>query len=259
MPIYVMSIFRLPKGVKSRLEKIQRNFLWEGGNSGRKPHLINWKIVCAEKEGSLGIRNLSTINRALLEKWTWRFSVEENSPWKTVIKQKYCTEAGGWFTNAPRGSYGVGLWKEISKESEQLKNDSSFEIGDGCRIKFWENVWCRETPLRVSFPSLYALSNSKGAMASELWENIGGNGVWNPKFIRGFNDWELECIQIFLGLLNSKKANPQKRDNLVWKVAKNGSLMVKENFTHLERGSRPLVPVKLLWNSCVPTKVSFCT
>ena len=34
---------------------------------------------------------------------------------------------------------------------------------------------------------------------------------------------------------------------------------MKENFTHLERGSRPLVLVKLLWNSRVSTKVSFFT
>ena len=96
-------------------------------------------------------------------------------------------------------------------------------------------------------------------MDLELWENIGGNGVWNPKFNRGFNDWELGCIQNFLGLLNSEKANPQKRDNLVWKEANNGSFTVKDNFTHLERGNRPLVPIKLLWNSCVPTELSFFT
>ena len=171
MLIYMMSLFRFPKGVKFRLEKIQREFLWEDGNSSRKPHLVNWKIVCVGKEeGGLGIRNLSTMNRAFLEKWTWRFAVEKNSLWKTVIKLKYGTEAGGWFANAPRGSYGIGLWKEISKESEQLKNDRFFELGDGCRIKFLEDVWCGETLLRVSFPSLYALADSKGVMASELWE-----------------------------------------------------------------------------------------
>ena len=113
MPIYTMSLFRLLKGVKPRLEKIQRDFLWEGGNLGRKPHLVNWKIVYAGKEeGDLGIKNLSTMNRALLEKWTWRFAVEENSLWKTVIKLKYGIEAGGWFTNASGGSYGLGCGKK---------------------------------------------------------------------------------------------------------------------------------------------------
>ena len=147
----------------------------------------------------------------------------------------------------------------ISKETEQLKNGSVFELGDGCKIKFWEDVWCGETQLCVSFPFLYALVVSKGAMVLELWEMFGGDGVWNSRFNRGFNDWELESVQIFFGFLNSKKGNPQKRDNIVWKLAKNGSFTIKENFNYLERGNRPLVLIKLLWNSYVPTKVSFFT
>ena len=41
MPTYLMSLFHLPKGVKLRLEKIQRDFLWGGGNLERKLHLVN--------------------------------------------------------------------------------------------------------------------------------------------------------------------------------------------------------------------------
>ena len=41
LPIYTMSLFRIPKGVKSRLEKIKRDFLWGGGNLNRKIHLVN--------------------------------------------------------------------------------------------------------------------------------------------------------------------------------------------------------------------------
>ena len=42
MPTYPMPLFRLPKGVKLRLEKIQRDFLWGEGNMERKLHLVNW-------------------------------------------------------------------------------------------------------------------------------------------------------------------------------------------------------------------------
>ena len=41
LPIYLLSLFRLPKGVKSKLEKIQRDFLWGGGSETRKIHLVN--------------------------------------------------------------------------------------------------------------------------------------------------------------------------------------------------------------------------
>ena len=93
--------------------------------------------------------------------------MDDNSPWRTVIKLKYCTEAGEWFTSAPRGSYGVVLWEDISKETELMKNDSLFELGDGCRIKFWENVWCGETlytaglPLWLFFGNIYLITDQK--------------------------------------------------------------------------------------------------
>ena len=58
LPIYIMSLFRIPKGVKV-LEKIQRDFLWEGSNLDRKIHLVNWGTVCSnKKKGGLGIGNL---------------------------------------------------------------------------------------------------------------------------------------------------------------------------------------------------------
>ena len=117
-----MSLLRLPKGIKNRLEKIKRDFLWGGGNLDRNIHLINWKVVCLGKEnGGLGIRGLSVVSRALLGKWVSRFSREERAIWKEVIRLKCWVEEGGWFTKFPRGSFEVGLWKDISKEIGQLK------------------------------------------------------------------------------------------------------------------------------------------
>ena len=40
MPIYLMSLLRIPRVVSLRLENIQRDFLWGGGALERKPHLV---------------------------------------------------------------------------------------------------------------------------------------------------------------------------------------------------------------------------
>ena len=40
LPIYFLSLIRVPRVVCARLEKIQRGFLWGGGSLERKPHLI---------------------------------------------------------------------------------------------------------------------------------------------------------------------------------------------------------------------------
>ena len=110
LPIYIMSLFRLPRRVKSRLEKIQRDFLRSKGNLEKKIHLVSWDTVCLNKKnGGLGIHSLSILNRALLRKWIWRFSMEVNSPWRHLLSIKYGMEDRGWFPKFPRGIYEVGL------------------------------------------------------------------------------------------------------------------------------------------------------
>ena len=107
MPLYQLSFFRMPKIVARRLEKLQRDFLWGGGNLERKVHLIKWEVVCAQKEkGGLGIRKLDLLNKALLGKWIWRFAHEKDNLWKKVILVKYGQEGFGWRTNEASGTFG---------------------------------------------------------------------------------------------------------------------------------------------------------
>ena len=87
-----------------------------GGALERKPHLVKWDTVCLDKrKGGLGVRRLSTLNRALLCKWNWRFVNERETLWRNVISRKYGEEEGGWYTREVRQGIGVGLWKEIRK------------------------------------------------------------------------------------------------------------------------------------------------
>ena len=116
LPIYNMSLFRMPKSVVNRLEKLQRDFLWGGGSLERKVHLIKWEVVCTQREkGGLGIRKIDSLNKALLGKWLWRFAVEKDNLWRLMIGVKYGQEEFGWRTKEARGTYGVGVWTEIMK------------------------------------------------------------------------------------------------------------------------------------------------
>ena len=110
LPIYCLSLFRMPVSIGTRLEKIQREFLWSGGSLEKKPHLVNWKTVCTEKKkGGLGMGRFSILNKALLYKWCWRFANERDSLWRKVISNKFGEGYGGWCSGNIRGGFGVGL------------------------------------------------------------------------------------------------------------------------------------------------------
>ena len=69
-PIYYLSLFKAPISVICSLEKLMRDFFWEGGDLVGGDHLVRWEEVCKAKEnGGLDIGNLERRNKAFLMKW----------------------------------------------------------------------------------------------------------------------------------------------------------------------------------------------
>ena len=69
LPTYFLFLLPLLGKVAKRMEKLQRDFLWNGIGGEPKKHLVNWAKVCRPLQvGGLGIRRLGNFNSALLGK-----------------------------------------------------------------------------------------------------------------------------------------------------------------------------------------------
>ncbi|RVW30453.1 putative ribonuclease H protein [Vitis vinifera] len=257
MPIYQMSIFRMPKSVAKRVEKTQRDFLWGGGNLEGKVHLVKWDVVCSEKfNGGLGLRRIATLNRALLGKWVWRFACEKDNLWKQVISTKYGQEEHGWRAKKASGAAGVGVWKEIMKESEWCWEKLAFLVGKGSKIKFWKDRWCTETPLSQCFHHLFVLAVHRDATIEEMWDQHSGQGDWNLVFVRDFNDWEMDMVGDLLLTLRGHRPSMED-DSVIWRQGRNGRYRVKEAYRLLDKPNAIEFPARRIWVDKVPTKVCF--
>ncbi|KAL5567832.1 hypothetical protein UlMin_024407 [Ulmus minor] len=167
IPIYFMSLFKLPNGVAALLEKMMRQFLWDKEVGGKGKSLVDWKLVCSPKEcGGLGIGNLLIRNKALLGKWLWRFPLEQHTLWAAVIKSKYGLNREGWDTNLVTVGSFRSPWKFIAQGTSNFLLNTKWVVGRGDRILFWHHAWVDSLVLKLSYPRLFRLSNKQSCVVN---------------------------------------------------------------------------------------------
>ncbi|RVX11858.1 putative ribonuclease H protein [Vitis vinifera] len=197
IPLYQMSLFRMPKSVARRLEKLQRNFLWGGANGGNKAHLI-------------------------------KFARAKEELWKKVLEAKYGKEEFGWRTKKANGVFGVGVWKEILKESTWCWDNMVFKVGKGNKVRFWIDPWCGNNVLSEAFPDLFSMAVQRNATVEDYWDQNLSQGGWSLRLLRDFNDWELGADGLF---------------------------KVKEAYRVLINADEAAFPHSNVWVAKVPTKI----
>ena len=225
-----------------------------------KPHLVRWELVCLSKaKGGLGVKSLSLLNKTLLAKWNWRFANEREALWNKVIRGKYGEARGGWCSREVREAHGLGLWKGIRADWKLVSDRLAFIVGNGRRVSFWRDRWCGESPLCMTFPSLFALTIEKEAWVADIWDPLveGGRGGWNPCFLRAFNDWEIEEAERFMERIQSKRVFEDVEDAVSWTETKSSKFSVKSLYIALEAGGSSLFPSSFIWNVNVQPKISF--
>ena len=205
----------------------------------------------------IGIRCLRRFNSALLAKWLWRYGLENDALWRRVIGAKYGNEWGGWCTKSVLGAYSVCLWKFIRSGWLNFSKFLRYDVGDGTRVKFWDDVWCRDRPLKEAFPDLYNISRTRDASVSEVLCYANGSIFWDLQFRRLVNDQELQSLDSCMVLIYSTKVRGVGSDKLCWKLSSSRGFTVSKYYHSLSPSSAISFPWKMMWQSKVPPRVAF--
>ena len=90
MPMFLLSFFEIPKGVRKRLDFFRSRFFWQSDEAKRKYRLVRWYILCRPKDqDGLGIENLEIKNKCLMSKWLYRLEIEPEGMWAQILRNKY--------------------------------------------------------------------------------------------------------------------------------------------------------------------------
>ncbi|RVW88613.1 Electron transfer flavoprotein-ubiquinone oxidoreductase, mitochondrial [Vitis vinifera] len=159
---------------------------------------------------------------------------------------KYGQEGLDWRPKKANGAVGVGVWKEIWKESDWCWDNMTFRVGKGNMICFWTDVWCSESSLAQCFPHLFGMAAHQSLTVEEMWDQNSGQGNWNLHFLRDFNDWEIELVGEFLHILRGFKTFFGGRFSYMEK-RRSGQFRVKEAYSLLTKSDVMGFPFKSIW------------
>jgi hypothetical protein len=135
-----MSCFDLTKSFCDDLSMINARYWWSQQDKTNKIHWLSWeKLTRSKKVGGLGFRDLHLFNLAMLSRQAWRLLTNPNTLCGQVLKARY-------FPNSdilhcvPRDGISYS-WRSILKGADLLKEGVIWRIGNGEKVKIWEDPW----------------------------------------------------------------------------------------------------------------------
>lgn len=85
--------------------------------------------------------------------------------------------------------HGCELWKSIKKVKDIFWKFICFQLGSAREIRFWEDRWNGDSPLRDMFRNLYSLATDPMGRVFKAFDE---SNIWKPWLCHNLNDWEID-------------------------------------------------------------------
>ncbi|GJT93456.1 RNA-directed DNA polymerase, eukaryota [Tanacetum coccineum] len=257
MPIFHMSIYKVPINVLKSLESIRGRF-FNGIEAGsRKALWVRWsKVLTPKDKRGLGVSSLYAINRGLMIKWLWRFHSQKSTLWSKVIKAIYGSDGG--MDEGVSGGVRT-CWSSIVNEIKVLMGrgiDMSefikLKIRDGVSTLFWDERWYDGGVLKHLFPRVYALESCKNATVSRKLNDPSFDTSFRRRARGGIEESQLNSLLQIVQSINLV----QCADRFRWTLESDGEFSVASVRRVIDQQTFQNLNGKTRWVTCVPIKVN---
>jgi hypothetical protein len=116
----------------------------------------------------MGIPDFTDLNLCLLASRVQRYYHAEGKMWRDIIDHKYAPNSPNLFCCDGRGS--SPFWKGVLWAKKAAKMGYKWQVGDGKRIRFWEDCWFESCSLAIQYWSLYPIVNEHDNAICEVWD-----------------------------------------------------------------------------------------
>jgi hypothetical protein len=247
LPMFFLSFFEIPIGVRKRLVFFRSRFFWQSNDTKRKYRLSKWNIICRPKEqGGLGIEVLELKNKCLLSKWLFKL-LNVEGVWQELIHNKYLHSKS--LSQVKVSSQDSPFWKGIMRVRDDFFSRGHFKLGNGQMVRFWEDTWLGDTPLAIQYPSLYCIVQRKNVLVADVLSRSPLNIAFRRSLVG--NRWSVWLMLV--GRLIQVQLNDQP-DSFVWNLTQSGVFTVKSMYLEMINDGTKFLR-KYIWKMKVPLKI----
>jgi len=105
--------------------------------------------------------------------------------------------------------------------SKVFVQNLKFEVGNGNKIKFWEDPWIPEGTLMSLFPALYAVSQQQFTLIANMGWFEGTIWKWSLFWRKELTPEESQQHKDLLAILSTHYPLQNQIDSILWKGHKN--------------------------------------
>ncbi|KAK3184841.1 hypothetical protein Dsin_032127 [Dipteronia sinensis] len=146
LQVFWASYLCLPKKVLNIIDQKFRSFLWRGIEGDSKGAKICWSDICLpKKEGGLGIKDLSSWNKALMIRHIWILSYGTNNLWSSWIKAYHLKGSNLWEAKTPCTC--SWNWRKLLHLRPLVRPLIQHFIGNDSSTSLWFDNWHLDGPL----------------------------------------------------------------------------------------------------------------
>jgi ribonuclease HI len=240
MLIYSITLYSWPVSLIKEVEKHFRNFIWSGDTEKRKLVTVSWKKLCKPfSQGGLGLRSLSTMNKAANLKLCWSL-LNSQCAWAKLLKDRVL-----------RGKKPIqyrissSIWSSVKEEFSVITDNAIWLLGNGEDINFWNDNWCGTT--LVDF---FNIPSQIGQNLSSSVSDYIVDGSWSfpPQLLQNYN----------FSIITQRVTIPLDavQDNLVWMHTDSGNLQLKDAFLFKSQQLQDLHWANVIWSPDIPPSKS---
>uniref|UniRef100_A0A803P3V6 Reverse transcriptase n=1 Tax=Cannabis sativa TaxID=3483 RepID=A0A803P3V6_CANSA len=218
IPVYVMSCFRLSKGIIHEIQTLIAQFWWGSTKAKHQIHWGDWEKLCKDKwTGGMGFKDLEDFNQALLAKQGWKLVTNPNSLFAQVMKALYFPNTE--FFEARKGTLCSNVWQGILWGRELLLKGTRWRVNDGRKVRINEDKWIPRGPP-------FTLRTHAEVPPNSLVETL----------INDAGDWKLEALEEKMNkddipwILGIQTIQDCGEDELIWNPTLDGEYTVASGY-----------------------------